>query len=263
MLAAADARDRVDALLAEQPGALMFDVIDAATQRTAGEFLWRLRRDGGLFVVGSSGVEYALLAEWGRSGVTIGAAQFPEPGAVDRLAVVSGSCSPVTEAQIRHALAHGFDGVALDPRDLIAGDEALLAGMIEHGLAPLRHGRSVILYTALGPASDLGADVAGHDDARHAIGRGLGKILRALVQRAGLRRTVVAGGDTSSHALRELDIVALTTCLPLPQTPGSPLCTGYSATPAFDGLQVALKGGQIGKDDYFGHIRDGVASGAA
>ena len=40
-------------------------------------------------------------------------------GAVERLAVVSGSCSPTTEAQIRAALADGFEGMALDPRDLI------------------------------------------------------------------------------------------------------------------------------------------------
>ena len=40
-------------------------------------------------------------------------------------------------------------------------------------------------------------------------------------------------------------------------TPGSPLSTAYSTDPAFDGMEVALKGGQVGNDDYFVRIRDG------
>jgi 3-oxoisoapionate kinase len=50
---------------------------------------------------------------------------------------------------------------------------------------------------------------------------------------------------------------ALTVAMALPQTPGSPLCTAHSDDAAFDGLQVALKGGQIGHADYFVAIRDG------
>ena len=69
----------------------------------------------------------------------------------------------------------------------------------------------------------------------------------------------MAGGDTSSHALRELDIFALTTRMPLPASPGSPLCTALSDAPAFDGLEIAFKGGQIGDDAYFSQIRDGIA----
>jgi uncharacterized protein YgbK (DUF1537 family) len=236
-------------MFAVRPGVLMLDVADAATQRAAGAALWRMRRDGGLFVAGSSGVEYALLAYFG---LTQPSAPFAAPGPVERLAVVSGSCSPTTERQIRHAVANGFEGFAVDPRALIDGDPTLL---VEAALGKLAEGRSVILYTALGREADLG----GREDARHAIGRGLGRILRVLLERAGLSRAVIAGGDTSSHALRELDIAALTTCLPLPQTPGSPLCVGHSDQATFDGLQIALKGGQVGHDDYFTRIREGVA----
>ena len=38
-------------------------------------------------------------------------------------------------------------------------------------------------------------------------------------------------------------------------TPGAPLCRGYSEDPEFDGLEIALKGGQMGKADYFGMVR--------
>jgi hypothetical protein len=37
---------------------------------------------------------------------------------------------------------------------------------------------------------------------------------------------------TSSHALGELDVFALTTRFPMIATPGSPLCTAASADPA-------------------------------
>ncbi|GAA3551906.1 hypothetical protein GCM10022394_35220 [Zobellella aerophila] len=69
---------------------------------------------------------------------------------------------------------------------------------------------------------------------------------------------MIAGGDTSSHALQQLGVYALTTRLPLAESPGSPLCTAHSDNPAFDGLEVALKGGQVGTEAYFGNIRDGI-----
>ena len=114
------------------------------------------------------------------------------------------------------------------------------------------------LYTALGPETDVGAQFE-TEGARHAIGRALGDVQGALIERAGLRRAVIAGGDTSSHALRQLGVYALTTRLPLPTTPGSPLCLAHSDDKAFDGLEIAFKGGQVGDDDYFEKIRLGTA----
>lgn len=252
-LRAAGLDARVDAT---RSAILMFDVIDAETQQAVGRQLERLRARAP-FVVGSSGVEYALLREWARMGVVAGTASFPPPGPVERIAVVSGSCSPTTARQIRHAKAHGFDGHALDPRRLSAGDAAAIAEAIDSGAASLAAGRNIVLHTALGPETDVGETFAGNQ-ARSAIGVALGRILRALVERTGLSRAVIAGGDTSSHALGELGVFALTTRLPLPATPGSPLCLAHSDAKAFDGLEIALKGGQVGDDDYFSKIRLGA-----
>ena len=69
---------------------------------------------------------------------------------------------------------------------------------------------------------------------------------------------MIAGGDTSSHALGQLGVEALTMKVPLPETPGSPLCLAHSPDPEIDGLEIALKGGQIGTDGYFSTIRAGV-----
>ncbi|WP_131196465.1 four-carbon acid sugar kinase family protein [Lichenihabitans psoromatis] len=260
MLAAEDRSARVDALLDAGDGVVMFDVADARTQAAVGQELWRLRRKAS-FVVGSSGVEYALLGAWRAAGLIGGSMAFPHPGRAERIAVVSGSCSPTTARQISHAVDHGFIGLHIDAQSLSGPDrETAIANAIDRGLAVLQTGRSVILYTALGPESDLGASLDPAQGGRHAIGVALGRILRRLVEAETLTRAVIAGGDTSSHALRELDVFALETKLPLPQTPGSPLCKAFSDQAAFDGLEIALKGGQVGNDDYFCLIREGGAS---
>jgi uncharacterized protein YgbK (DUF1537 family) len=233
---------------------LLLDVHDQATQAAAGGLLWqRLRRDGRC-VCGSSGVEYALIHAWREAELIGDKPAFEPAGPVDQVAVVSGSVSPTTERQIRHALANGFDGITLDPLALTgdAGD-SVIAQAVASGLKALGEGRSVLLYTALGPAADRGAALDGM--ARQRLGRALGRMQNRLVERAKLKRAVVAGGDTSSHALGEMGIAALTLKMPLPQTPGSPLCVAHGG--GADGLQIALKGGQVGGDDYFSMIRAG------
>ncbi|MCP8894815.1 four-carbon acid sugar kinase family protein [Shinella daejeonensis] len=251
--------DNVELLEAPRPrdaAILLIDVLDKATQAAAGNLLWnRLRRDS-RFVCGSSGVEYALIPAWREAGLIDGKPAFRDAGPVERIAVVSGSVSPTTERQIRHAEANGFAGVALDPLAL-SRDEggAAVAAAVSAGLKVLEEGRSVVLYTALGPAADRGGELDSSAGARHRLGRALGRIQSALVSRAGLARAVVAGGDTSSHALGEMGISALTLRMPLPQTPGSPLCVAHGGP--VDGLEIALKGGQVGRDDYFSMIRAG------
>jgi 3-oxoisoapionate kinase len=249
----------IDRVMAGDADYVLFDVADVETQREVGRQIWRTRREGGGFILGSSGVEYALVSEWERQMMIPGEATFAAPGPVERIAVVSGSCSPTTERQILFAQANGFDAFPVDPRALAFGQADAVVNAIAKGLDSLARGMSVVFYTALGPESDIGGEIDKHQGARHAIGRALGQIERALIEQAGLTRAVIAGGDTSSHALRQLEIFALTTRLPLPTTPGSPLCVAHSDHNAFDGLEIGLKGGQVGNDDYFVKIREGAA----
>lgn len=232
----------------------LLDVCDEVTQLRAGEGL--LDWPGG-FLVGSSGVEYALMKALTMQGKLAGTAPFPPLAPVTQTVVVSGSVSPTTERQIRHALKNGFSPVAVDAVALAKGNVAAKAAAIDRAIAVLGTGSSPLVHTALGPTTDDGAQLAGIPEARRRIGEALGAILRDVITRAGLHRAIVAGGDSSSHALGQLDIHALTTRLPLPATPGSPLCTAASGAAALDGLEIALKGGQVGADDYFCAIRDG------
>jgi uncharacterized protein YgbK (DUF1537 family) len=257
-VAAADADQRVDELAAKAAGIMLMDVDSPETQAAVGKQLWRFRVNDGFFVAGSSGVEYALLSAWRDEGLIGERPDFALPGKVERLAVVSGSVSPTTERQIRHAMADGFDGVDIDPLALIgeSADRAI-EDAINAGIASLKAGRSVILHTALGPSADRGGAIDRVPGARHRLGQALGIILRRIVEQERLPRAVIAGGDTSSHALKELRVEALTTLLPLPQTPGSPLCVAHGSYAPTNGLQIALKGGQVGTDGYFPQIRDG------
>lgn len=236
---------------------VLFDVDSLRTQQRVGEQLWRIHEKGHGFVVGSSGAEYALLAAWAAKGIVSGHAAFPSPGPVDRLAVVSGSVSPTTEKQIRHALAHGFEGIEMDAMRLVReGAGEAIEQAVAAGLASLAKGHSVVLYTALGPQADRGAEIDRIEGARNTLGRALGTILRRLIAEQKLKRAVIAGGDTSSHALGQLAFDALTVRMPLPQSPGSPLCVAHGGG-EIDGLEIALKGGQVGTDDYFETIRLG------
>ncbi|TPL01047.1 MULTISPECIES: four-carbon acid sugar kinase family protein [unclassified Mesorhizobium] len=245
--------------LAAGAAILLIDVDSPESQALAGKEIWRTRKPGGYFVVGSSGIEYALLAEWAGNTAPPAGAGFGAPGASDRIAVVSGSCSPTTERQIRHAMNDGFDGIEVDPVELVSeGSQKAIARAAAAGNASLAAGRSVILYTALGPTADRGAEIDRQEGARHKLGRGLGELLRALTVDQKLKRVIVAGGDTSSHALGQMGVDALTVRMPLPASPGSPLCVAHSSIAAIDGLEVALKGGQVGTDRYFSAIRDGL-----
>jgi uncharacterized protein YgbK (DUF1537 family) len=249
--------DSVVDAAARENDVVMLDVCDHASQVAAGRQLLRMQAAGSRFVVGSAGVEYALAAAWMDAGLISGTSNFPELGRVNRIAVVSGSVSPTTERQIRYAKANGFICIALNPH-MFLGVEGL-DNAVAAAQTALSDGHSVILHTAMGPSSDISDEFVGIDSARHRIGQGLGRLLAELVREHKLRRVVIAGGDTSSHALHQIGIFALTICLPVPRASGSPLCTAHSDKALFDGMQIALKGGQIGGDDYFTLLRDGVS----
>jgi 3-oxoisoapionate kinase len=65
-----------------------------------------------LFSVGGSGVEAALGNYWNEKGILNKVGEWEPPGqGNDPLLLVSGSCSPVTSAQIAWAKANGFEEV--------------------------------------------------------------------------------------------------------------------------------------------------------
>jgi uncharacterized protein YgbK (DUF1537 family) len=93
------------------------------------------------------------------------------------------------------------------------------------------------------------------DTVNDRIGSGLGCALDRVVRQAKLTRAIISGGDTSGHAASTLGIDALTAVSPI--APGAPLCRAHAAGGALDGLELALKGGQVGGPDFFCAVRRG------
>ena len=257
---------RAPAVLAEclsrGDAAVLFDGVSETELEETGRLLWRSARQRAahakqrdastarpLFCVGSSGLTYALLSAWRRAHVIVDETVAARTARVKAILVLSGSCSPVTERQIRTALANGFHGIHLDVPQLL--DESCCASAVAKALREaathLREGRSTIIYSALGPLP------CASKPAGEALGRHAGALLRGILSETPVRRVVLAGGDTSSHAVQQLGIHALTWAASL--EPGAPLCRAHAQLPELDGLELILKGGQVGSDDFFERVR--------
>lgn len=259
---------------APRPAAVIVDVLYPWHLPVIGRLIIRSRAPGGqLFLVGSSGVEYAVAAHWEQTGEIERLRSHPPGrpafGPVDQLVVLTGSCSPVNDRQIAWAESEGFQSLPLDMARLVRPDtrEAEIGASIQRGVALAARGASVILHSSRGPddprvndsrraLAALGAsetDIAVRSG--RTIGPILGRILDGLLARAPVKRVVVTGGDTSGDVARGLGIEALEAIAPA--APGSPLCRVHTAN-ALDGLEVIFKGGQVGRTEIYGTILRGT-----
>ena len=226
--------------------AVLFDGTTFADLAATGAIL---RARGIRFAAGSSGVTRALVLAWQAAAIVDGDPAATRAGEVDRLLVVSGSCSPVTARQIARGAADGFAAARADVPALLEGSSAEEARLADAALAALAQGNRALIASAEGPL-DSNAPAAGEK-----LGQALGRITREVVRRAGLKRVLFAGGDTSSHGVAQLGIDALTWAAPVER--GAPLVRAHSADPTIDGLELVLKGGQMGGEDFFETVRKG------
>ncbi len=266
-----EAAERLGQLVAEEePELLLFDVLDEERLARTGTLLWNeAGKRETMFVIGSSGVEYALAAAWLAAGM---AKPLPDNRSwalrgVDRLLAVSGSCSPVTQTQIARAKEAGFAALRV-PAALLADErtrDAAREQLLAEGAAWLSAGRSLLLYSADGPDDPAIGEfraalcASGREAAESSgvLGGLLGAIARELIKQCGLSRLLVAGGDTSGYVTKELGLYALECAATL--VPGAPLCKAHARDAELDGLELILKGGQIGGPDFFSEVWRGGA----
>jgi uncharacterized protein YgbK (DUF1537 family) len=238
-------------------GAVLFDALETAHLDRIGRLIWRRARTGSLLVVGASSVAEAIIAQWRAIGLAPiegpTARVLPARGPVF---ILAGSQSPVTARQIAHALSGGadaaFEGILIDGK-AAAGDPAAIEAVVESCVAQLTRGHSVLAYT--GPVVDGGQP-------KLDVARASGRLLAHVVDRAPMvARIGIAGGDTSSLAVKALDLWALGFVGTL--SPGVTLVRAHADDRRRDGLELMLKGGQMGSVDLFTRLRDGIALGAA
>jgi len=237
---------------------ILIDGLDDETLVRAGELIWKRRGDDS-FVAGSQGLNYALIAYWRSQGMLSSSYSASKLTRVERIAAVSGSCSVVTAKQIQHASENGFDTIRVN--SLLVTDERdwnrEIKRCIDGALRSLEKGRDILIYTANGPDDP---DVKALDDAMrqhkldreaisHRLGSGLGHMLDHILERTKLTRAVASGGDSSGQACLAMGLSGVTAAAML--EPSAPLCRAISTKLHLDGLEIALKGGQMGSPDFF------------
>ncbi len=265
---------RLRTLAGQRPDAVVFDGTTNAHLTETGRVLDRLAAEHApLFVVGSSGAQYALTQWWhSRDGTGArSASHYDRFAAVDRVLAISGSASRLSAQQIDAAIAAGFVDIPIDASALVdaSGWNGAADAIVASALTALRAGRSVILHTARGPDDPritamldaLQRHGYSREQARHEGGRTLGlrlgHVAREILRAVPLERLLLSGGDTSSQVSQVLAPGAIVVAARLAR--GAPLCRFVAGAAGIDGLEVALKGGQMGGADFFETARRGSA----
>jgi 3-oxoisoapionate kinase len=248
---------------------ILIDSLYPSHERVIGRILSDQVRPGAtLFVVGSSGVEYSLIAEWQSRGMLLARPSFSAVP-VETTFVVSGSCSPVTDRQIAWFVREGAAEISLRTAELVDSTtaEVEIERATSEALRLCRSGRTVICHTSRGPGDPRLDETVRRFEAHgrevrqrsgRTLGEALGRVLAEVLRRCKVRRAVVAGGDTSFHVARQLGIEALEMVAPV--APGCPLCRVHASGSPLDGTEICFKGGQVGKEDFFGRVLDPVGT---
>jgi uncharacterized protein YgbK (DUF1537 family) len=158
-------------------------------------------------------------------------------------AVLSGSCSTATQAQVAAMIAAGAPTLAIDPLRL-AQAEPVVQETLQWAAEQLNLGPILIYATADRDAVRSVQSTLGVDEASKLVEDAFGKIALGLVE-LGVRQMIVAGGETSGAVTQSLQIEGMYIG---PQiAPGVPWTTSIAQTP----LNLALKSGNFGSPDFF------------
>jgi len=231
-------RERIAALRAAGVGMAIVDAVSDGDLRVIGEACADLP-----LVTAGSGVALGLPANFRRAGLLMHESQAAKlPRITGPAAVVSGSCSQATNAQVTDWM-RGRPALRIDVLKLAAGapvvDDALAWARERIALEP------VLIYATSTPEEVKAVQARlGVERAGTLVEHALAEIAHGLVA-AGVRKLVVAGGETSGAVVNRLGVRALRIG---PQIdPGVPWTLAEGANP----IALALKSGNFGTVDFF------------
>lgn len=187
-------------------------------------------------VTGGSGVALGLPANFRRRGLLQGKANRWR-GVTGRCAILSGSCSRATRAQVaRHRMHQPALEINLDK--VVAGEMTaeILAGWL------LAQEELPLAYSSADPEAVKAAQARhGRETAATAIEALFAETARRLAE-GGIGRLIIAGGETSGAVVEALALSALEI--------GPEIDPGVPALRAGD-LALALKSGNFGVEHFF------------
>lgn len=198
---------------------------------------------GHKLVTGGSGVALGLPENFRRAGLLGKSETASVLPAIEGLgAVVSGSCSVATNSQVEH-WKKSRPSFSLDPL-LLANGHDQVAEALAWAKDLIQQG-PILIYGSAQPETvklaqqKLGVEAAGQivEDALSAVAVGLYEM--------GVRKLVVAGGETSGAVVKALKIKALRIGATI--DPGVPWTLGLRDDP----VALALKSGNFGTVDFF------------
>jgi 3-dehydrotetronate 4-kinase len=239
-------RLRIDALRAQGVAIAVLDALSNADLLTLGKAV-----AGMPLVTAGSGLAIGLPANFGIAPSNTASALPPARGFK---AVVSGSCSVATQAQVQHFVASGQPAWALSPLALAQGVDCVALAL---DWAGARMGNQpVLVYSTADAASVKAAQTQlGVQQAGALVESALAQIAVGLV-RLGVGQLLVAGGETSGACAQALGIERMQVG---PQVaPGVPWC--HAATSVSGAaIHLLLKSGNFGQESIFSTAFDVIA----
>jgi 3-dehydrotetronate 4-kinase len=195
-------------------------------------------------ITGGSGIACGLPENFRRAGLVANdasaAAHIPDiPG---HEAVIAGSCSSATLAQLAHA-ERSCPVLRIDPVSVMSGAD-VAAEALAWAEAHLGNTRPIFAASADPDQVATAQQQFGRMEIGEALEHTLAKIAQGLVEK-GVRRLVVAGGETSGAVVQALDITTLRIGPEI--DPGVPWCETLNDPK----LALALKSGNFGAEDFF------------
>lgn len=218
-----------------------FAIVDAISDPdllNIGKAISRLK-----LVTGGSGVALGLPENFRQSGLLNAGGGTGFKQTTGRSAVLSGSCSNMTRAQVAVAKSK-WPNYCLDPLRLAESSEAEIATVLAWV-----DGQSVagpfLIYSSADP-QDVQAiqEKLGREEAGLLVEEAMGRIAKQLVDRD-IKQLIVAGGETSGAVVKALGIDGLHIGKEI--DPGVPWCGTVGETR----LSLALKSGNFGCEDFF------------
>jgi len=174
------------------------------------------------------------------------AANLPAVGG--KSAVLSGSCSTATNAQVQQWLEAGKPGFRVEALALAEGSDVAAAALAWAA----QQQEPVLIYATAAPQQVQATQAAlGVERAGQMVEACLARVAQGLVE-SGVRRLVVAGGETSGAVVQALGVQSLRIGAPI--DPGVPW-TQAEGRP----LLLALKSGNFGGLDFFAKALGQVA----
>lgn len=239
--AGADAiRARFAALRADGCGYAVVDAVGDDQLHVIGEAIADFE-----LVTGGSGVALGLPEAYRRRGLlgAAGAAADAVPAISGRAAVLAGSCSAATLGQVAE-WEKSRPSYAIDPFRLAGGDD-VVGEALAFARARLADG-PVLVYASAAPEAVKAVQAKlGRAEAGELVERAMAAIATALVEQDGVRRLVVAGGETSGAVVSALGVTGLRIGAQI--APGVPGTITLGDRP----LALALKSGNFGGPDFF------------